>query len=138
MTLSRPFRPALIIVGSFWSCAFAFGLVGCDEPESDPVPIITTATPATTSSQIAIEPEDAGVEEVADAGDDAGKPKPGLPDPFRISRCCDALQGNKKNADDAQKPYYDLAINACNAARKNPALLYRVKQLLPSAPPQCQ
>jgi hypothetical protein len=138
-------RTAVIIVARFLPvlCLFLGGIAstGCSEDETD-IPIISTATPVTAvSGDVDVEPEDAGVEEEEqDAGTDAGKKKGKgrLVDPFRIDRCCNALENNKSNALESQRPYYDLAINACNAARKNPALLFRVKQLLPTAPPVCQ
>ena len=116
-------------------------LVGCeDEPIEAPIPIPAASV---ATEPVDVEPEDAGAggaggEGADGGGGDAGATaKKGPWDPLRISRCCAALEANRLSAPLTQRGAYDLAVVACNQARKNPSMLQRVRQLAPTVP-ACQ
>ena len=117
-------------------------LAACDKDEPlDPPIDITSAAPV---ASVDLEPDAGAGGEGGAGGSDGGsggaesEKKPTGPwDPLRISRCCDALQSNREGAPPMQKGAYDLAISACNQAKKNPATIHRVRQLVPGIP-ACQ
>lgn len=117
----------------------AVGCDGCEDEETFTV-IDTSQSDDTTTATASVEIEDAGAGGAGGSGGSAPEPKKVTTpiDPFRISKCCAALRTNKPTAPAAQHVAYDMAITACDAARKNPAALYQVKKLLPTAPPICQ
>lgn len=117
-----------------------FSLAACDEDERlDPPIEIASAAPV---ASVDLEPDAGAGGDGGTGGSDGGsggaETKPTGPwDPLRISRCCNALASNREGAPPMQKGAYDLAIVACNQARKNPAAIHRVRQLVPGIP-ACQ
>ncbi len=118
----------------------AVGCNGCEEEETFAVIDTRQGDDVTTTTTDSVEIEDGGAGGAGGSGGAEPEPKKVTTpiDPFRISKCCDALRSNKPTAPASQHAMYDLAINACDAARKNPAALHQVKKLLPTAPPVCQ
>ena len=95
------------------------------EPSGEPVDIEPEEEPE--------EPEEPESEEPKKRG----KPR-GSYDPMGIARCCSALRQNLANVPDEHKGTHQLAIAACEGARKNGALMSRVRQLAHNTPPVCR
>ena len=116
-------------------------LSACEKDDSlDPPIEIPSAAP---TASVDLEPDaGAGGQGGAGGGDGgSGGAEPKKPtgpwDPLRISGCCDALQANRQGAPPMQRGVYDVAIATCNQARNNPAVIHRVRQLVPGIP-ACQ